>query len=112
MIDPTRPAPLNATKKNWNENFETHEVHAWAIMTKETKIVCYVDPSIPNFDRICNEYKSKGFYVVKLFGELELAEETVTITLGELEESIKDFMPNVPTFISVAKSLGFERGLK
>lgn len=112
MIDPTRPAPLNATKQNWDERFHTHEVHAWAIMTNETRIVSYVDPSIPDFDKVCNAYKDKGFHVVKLFGEIEMAEETVTISLDELENAIKAFMPNVPTFLSIAKSLGFKRGIK
>jgi NADH:ubiquinone oxidoreductase subunit F (NADH-binding) len=92
-------------------NYETHEVHAWAIMTSEAKIVCYIDPSVPAFGKVCNDYKSKGFHVVKLFGEIEMAEETVTITRTELKEVLNDYAGGKFNFHRIAEKLGFKRGL-
>jgi len=95
-------------------NFETHEVHAWAIMTSETKIVCYIDPSVPDFDKVCNDYKSKGFHVVKLFGEIEMAEETVTLTRSEAINLIRGNFADgnkKETLNFTLKVLGFKRGL-
>lgn len=88
-------------------NYKTHEVHAWAIMTDKTRIVSYIDPSIPDFDKVCNAYKEKGFYVVKLFGEIEIAEETVTINKAEMKKVLHDYGYTIEQIKYFLKRVGF-----
>lgn len=96
-------------------NTEKIEVHSWAIICPKTlTIQCYLSPTVPNYDKTCNEYKRKGFHVAKLYGEIEIAEETVTITRSNMESILGEATSSLkPNFCKhILKEMGFERGLK
>lgn len=90
---------------------EKHEVHAWAVMADEKTIVSFLDTTIPDLVGVCNSYKAKGFFVVKLFGEVEIPEETVTITRSEAEKIAESLTINKSAKNIVLEMLGFKKGL-
>jgi hypothetical protein len=111
MIDPARPAPLYATKQKFNENLDKFEVHAWAVMTSEKKIVAFVSGFDSQAVAECNAYKEKGFYVVRLLGELSIPEEFISLKKSEIV-NVLDGHLNRDSVNSILKKLGYERGIK
>jgi hypothetical protein len=94
-------------------NFETHEVHAWAVIEPKSLVIqCYLDPSVPNYHETCNKFKEDGFLIAKLFGEVEVPEECFSFTKEEIKAVLEpDLIPPMIAFI--VKKLGFtERGIK
>ena len=92
---------------------EKHEVHSWAIICPKTLVIqCYLDPAVPKYVETIKEYQKGGFIVSKLYGEVNIPEESLTFTRSEIVKVLEpDLIPVMIDFI--VRQLGFKnRGIK